>query len=462
VDIKRGRRNIVLMVMALMLVVAACSSSDSDDAATTTAASASEATTTTAPAATTTAPAATTTEAMTDAPPEPGPLGAVTLAPGEDIQIRSLQAITGDVAFLGLPNQRGTEFAIEDYGQIKGHSVTIGVPLDDLCSPEGGQAAGQLIAADDKVVGTIGTSCSSAAGAALPLISDAGGVLISPSNTAEKLTSNLSGTAGSDYRPGYYRTAHNDSVQGQAVALFVYNDLGFSTAATIHDGSTYADGLAAKFRAAFEELGGTIVAQSAVNVGDVDMVPVLTEIAAAEPEVLFYPIFMPEAGFIAQQAEDVAGFENVTMFGADGILVSNFMELPETEGTYFSGPDLNYGDNASETGTTQSDFLAKYEAEFGEAPAAPFWAHSYDATVLLLSSIDAVAIELDDGSLFIDRQALRDQLDSTSGFAGIIGTLACDEFGDCGAQKVAIVLHEDSSDVEAGKSNVLFTYSANE
>ncbi|MCL1595104.1 MAG: branched-chain amino acid ABC transporter substrate-binding protein [Actinomycetia bacterium] len=454
----------VAAVALIVIVVIAVNSGGDDEAATTTTTTSAGDTTTTAPDETTTtaAPDETTTTEAGGGAPEPGPLGAVELAAGEDIQIRSLQAITGDVAFLGIPNQRGTEFAVEDYGQIKGHNVTIGTPLDDLCSAEGGQAAGQLIAADDKVIGTIGTSCSSAAGAAMPLISDAGGVLISPSNTAEKLTSDLNGNAGSDYRPGYYRTAHNDSVQGQAVALFVYNELGLRTAATIHDGSTYADGLAAKFRAAFEELGGTIVAQSAVNIGDVDMVPILTEIAAASPEVLFYPIFMPEGGFIAQQAKGVAGFENVTMFGADGILVNNFMELKESEGTYFSGPDLNYGDNASETGTTAADFLARYEAEFGEAPAAPFWAHSYDATVMLLAAIDAVAVETDDGGLFIDRQALRDQLAATSGFGGIIGTLGCDAFGDCGAQKIAIVLHEDSSDVEAGKANVQFTYSPNE
>ena len=83
-----------------------------------------------------------------------GPLGAVEVAAGEDIQIRSLQAITGDVAFLGVPNLRGTEIAVLDYGPIKGNNVSIGPPLDDLCNAEGGAAAGQTIASDDKVIGT--------------------------------------------------------------------------------------------------------------------------------------------------------------------------------------------------------------------------------------------------------------------------------------------------------------------
>ncbi len=355
--------------------------------------------------------AAETTTTTTQAPetkPEPGPLGAVEIAPGEDIQIRSLQAISGDVAFLGVPNQRGIELAVKDYGPIKGHDVSLGTPLDDLCSAEGGQAAGQIIASDDKVIGTIGTSCSGAATGAMPLISQSGGVMISPSNTSPALTSDLEGTAGENYSPGYYRTAHNDLFQGAAVAEFVFNDLGLTKAAAIHDGDPYTNGLATAFKNAFEALGGEVVAFTAVNKGDTDMTGVLTEVAAKSPEVLYFPIFMPEGGFIAQQAGAIAGFENVTMIAADGLLVDNFMELKETEGMYFSGPNLDYGNNASEIGTTAADFLAAYDAEYGEAPSAPFWAHSYDATILLLSAIDAVAVELADGSLFIDRQALRD------------------------------------------------------
>jgi branched-chain amino acid transport system substrate-binding protein len=447
------------MTMALMLVVAACSSSESEET-TTTVAAATE-TTVAAATETTVAAATETTQAPTDTAPEAGALGAVTVAPGEDIQIRSLQAISGDVAFLGVPNLRGTELAVVDYGPIKGHDVSVGTPLDDLCSSEGGQAAGQTIASDEQVIGTIGTSCSAAATAAAPLISETGGVLISPSNTSPALTSDLEGTAGENYSVGYYRTAHNDLFQGAAVGAFVFNELGLTKVAAIHDGDPYTNGLATAFKNAFEELGGEVVAFTAVSEGDTDMTGVLTEVAAAAPEALYFPIFMPEGGFIAQQIGGIAGLEDTVLIGADGLLVDNFMELPESAGMYFSGPNLDYGTNASQIGTTADDFLTAYEAEYGESPSAAFWAHSYDATVLLLSAIDAVAIELDDGSLFIDRQALRDSLSSTSNFGGIIGTLSCDEYGDCGAQRISVVFHEDPSDIQTGKENIVFEFSPN-
>jgi branched-chain amino acid transport system substrate-binding protein len=426
---KTKYRYLVGLLAAFALVAAACGDDTGD-------------TTTEAPATTTAAPttaapttAAPTTAAPTTAapqPPEAGPLGQVVLEAGEDIQIRSLQAITGPVAFLGIPNQRGTELAIEDYGDIMGHSVSLGTPLDDLCSADGGQAAAQTIVSDDSVIGVIGTSCSGAAVAAAPLISAAGMVMVSPSNTSPALTSDLQGTAGTDWNEGYYRTAHNDLFQGAGVARFVFDDLGLTKVAAIHDGDPYTQGLAKAFGDAFEALGGELVVFTAVNKGDTDMTGVLSEVAGFSPEAIYFPIFQPEGDFIVQQIGGISGLEDVTI-GADGLLVSDFLALPETTGMYFSGPDLRFGENASVTGVNADDFLTRYEAAHGEAPSAPFWAHSYDATIMLLTAIEAVAVEFD-GSLYIDRQALRDE--------------------DCGAQRISVVEHE--GDAEAAVNNVVF------
>lgn len=436
-----------MLVVAFALVAAACGTSDD----TTTTAAAAGATTTTAAAEETT----TTEEAMEE--PEFGALGGVIVASGEDIQIRVSQVISGPNEPLGVPNQRGVELAIVDYGDIAGHAVALGTPQDSLCSAEGGQAVGQAIVAQEDVIGVIGTSCSSAGVAMSALISEAGMVMISPSNTSPALTSDLEGTAGSDYNPGYYRTAHNDLFQGAAVAEFVAEFLGKTTAATIHDGSSYAEGLVNAFGAAFEELGGTITTATAVSVNDTDMVPVLTEIAAGTPEVLFYPIFMNEGGFIAQQWDSVAGLEDTIQIAADGLLTDTYLEVPETLDVYLSGPNLDYGANVSETGVNAESFLATYEETYGEAPTAVFWAHSYDATVLLLTAIEAVAVDVD-GSLFIDRQLVRDALTATRDFSGIIGTMNCDDFGDCGANRIALYQNADPANTADAFTNIVFEW----
>ena len=407
-------------------------------------------------------------EAPTEAPDEmddmmehlgDGSLGTVTVEAGDAIQIRSLEAITGDVAFFGLPIDRATQIAVDDYGQIHGFDVDLGTSLDDLCSNDGGQAAAQTIVADEDVVGVIGTSCSGAAVAAAPLITDAGVVLISGGNTSPALTSDLAGTAGQNYSVGYYRTAHNDLYQGAAMAKFVFSELGISEAAAIHDGDPYTHGLAQAFADAFEAEGGTMTGFSGINKGDTDMVPVLTEVAGGSPGALFFPIFQPEGDFVADQAPTVPGLEDTVLLAADGLLNTNYLALPQTRGMYFSGPDQRFGENVNQsTGKSAADLLATYEAAFGERPAAPFWAHGYDATTLLLDAISA-ASWVEDGNLMIDRQGIRDHLNSVQGYQGLIGTINCDAFGDCGAARITVVQNIGGEEnAEASLNNVVFAY----
>ena len=363
------------MLLALSLLAAACGGSDSDSDS---AASGSD--------------SESTDNSGDDEHLGDGSLGVVTIEAGEAVQIRSLNAITGDVAFLGVPNQRGVEQAIADYGQINGFDVSMGTGLDDLCSADGGQAAAQTIVADEQVLGVIGTSCSGAATAAAPLIAEAGMVMISGSNTSPALTSDQQGTAGDNYNVGYYRTAHNDLFQGAAMAEFVFNQLGLTTAAAIHDGDPYTEGLASAFTNAFEALGGEVTGFTAVAKEDTDMVPVLTEIAAGSPQALFFPIFQPAGDFVADQASGVDGLEDTILLAADGLLVDGFLELEQTAGMHFSGPDTRFGQNANEsTGVNAEEFLATYESNNGEAPSAPFWGHSYDATAMLLDAITAAS-----------------------------------------------------------------------
>ena len=388
-----------------------------------------------------------------------GSLGVVEVEEGDAIQIRSLEAITGDVAFFGLPIDRATKIAVDHYGPIHGFDVEVGTSLDDTCSNDGGQAAAQTIVADEDVVGVIGTSCSGAAVAAAPLITDAGMVLISGGNTSPALTSDLAGNAGPDYSVGYYRTAHNDLYQGAAMAKFVFSELGISEAAAIHDGDPYSQGLARAFADAFESEGGTVTGFTAVNKDDTDMVPVLTEIAAGSPGALFFPIFQPAGDFIADQAPGVSGLEGTVLLAADGLLNTNYLALPQTAGVYFSGPDQRFGENVNQsTGKSAVDLLAEYEELYGEPPAAPFWAHGYDATTLLLDAI-AAASRVEDGNLIIDRQGIRDHLNSVSGYSGLIGTINCDAFGDCGSSKITVVENIGGEEnAEASLSNVVFSY----
>jgi branched-chain amino acid transport system substrate-binding protein len=391
-------------------------------------------------------------EATAPAEEGPGALGTVEIAPGEPIKIATLQSISGATASLGQDQVRGIEIAFADVNnELLGHPIELQTE-DELCTAEGGTTAAQRVVADPQVVAIIGTSCSGAAVPAVEIVSEAGLVMISSSNTSPALTSDLEGTEGDAFQQGYLRVAHNDINQGQAAAEYVFNELGIQSVATIHDGDPYTEGLATAMGNSLTELGGEVALATAINKGDTDMRPVLTEVAASGAELIYFPIFQPEADFIAKQAKEVAGTAEMTLMAADGVLSDTFVTIPATEGMYFSGP-------ASPTGGEYDEFVQKYRDEYGEAPIQAFHSHAYDAANILLAKIEEVAQEQDDGTLVIDRQALRDALYATEGFEGLTGTLTCDEFGDCADPKIDILQNtEEQKDIEAVRGNVLFTY----
>ena len=367
-------------------------------------------------------------------------LGCVEVAAGDPIKIGYALVTAGPNASLGEDSVRGIEIAVDNLGgEILGHPVEI-VGEDTGCSPEGGQAAATKLASDASLVAVIGTSCSSEARVGAPILSEAGLSMISPSNTAPDLTDPAKRIA------GYFRTAHNDLVQGRVAAEFVFNELGLTKAATIHDGSLYAVGLATAFADAYKELGGEIVSEQAVNVGDTDMRPVLTTIAAAAPEFIYLPIFTAEAGFVVSQSKEVPGLEAVKLMSADGSFSQDFVNAAGDAalGMYLSSPDF------SAFGDAYQGFLTKHEEKFGEPPLSAFHAHAYDALNVIATSVEAVAVQ-DGDTLIIGKQALRDAIAATSGFQGLTGNITCDPNGDCADPKIAVY---EVTDVGAWNPNV--------
>lgn len=356
-------------------------------------------------------------------------IGCVTYGPDDPIKIASALVISGANADLGLDSQYGVQIAIKMKGEVLGHSVQLQAE-DDGCNAEGGQTAGQKIVSDPSILGIIGTSCSGAGVPMSKIVSDAGYFMVSPSNTAPSLTDPAQA-----FNAGYLRTAHNDKVQGAAMAKFAYDELGLTKAATIHDGDPYTEGLANAFAEAFKGLGGEILAFTAVNKNDTDMRPVLTSVAAAgDVQFLFFPVFTAECAFLAKQAKEVAGLENAVLGSADGCFSAAAAEAigPTGEGMYFSGPDLSF------SGGVYDEFAAMYQADFGVAPLSVFHAHAFDATNMIFACVEKVAVQDEDGTLHIGRQAMRDCMYSTAGAAGITGTLTCDQYGDCADPKISV------------------------
>jgi branched-chain amino acid transport system substrate-binding protein len=229
------------------------------------------------------------------------------------------------------------------------------------------------------------------------------------------------------------RTAHNDTIQGAAMAKYAV-EKGYKNAATIHDGSLYADKLQQVFAEEFKKLGGTVVAQEAVDPNETNMGPMLTRIAAAKPDFIYLPIFIAAGGQITSQAKQNSDLANVQLAGADGIFSPDFLKAAgdASEGFLWSSPDF------SAFGSGYQDFLAKHQAKYGENTLAPFHAHAYDAYNLAANAIEKVAVACPDGSTVIPRTALRDAMIATKDQTGLTGNLTCTATGDCADPKIAV------------------------
>lgn len=362
--------------------------------------------------------------------PVTDPIGVVKISKGQPITIAYWFVIAGPNASLGIDTRRGVEIAIDDRGgKLLGFPIKL-IGEDSACNAEGGTTAATKLASNKSIVAAIGSNCSSEAVPGAPILWKAGLVTVSPSNTAPKLTA---ADRGPDF-DGYLRTAHNDLVQGRVGAEFARNFLKISKAATIHDGSPYAEGLANAFAANFKKLGGTITSQEAISPGDTDMRPVLTKIAAGKPDLIYYPIFIAEGGFITRQAKEVAGLANVKLMGADGIFSPDFWKAAgdSAKGMYHTSPDL------TELGTGYPKFLAEHQKKYGEKPIAPFHPHAYDAANMIFAAITKVAKKDAQGNLYIGRKALRDALFATKNFKGLTGNLTCSKYGDCADPHIAV------------------------
>jgi branched-chain amino acid transport system substrate-binding protein len=349
------------------------------------------------------------------------PLGCVKIGPSDPIHIAYLLAMSGLSGSIGVDAHNGIELAIDDAGgTILGHPILFD-GVDSRCNAEGGNVAANKLAKDPSILAVIGPSCSSEARTAIPLLSQAGFTIMSPSNTAADLTDPTS----LNHFAGYFRTAHNDNVQGVAAADFVYNFLKLNTVATVNDGTLYSKGLLKAFVDSFRNLGGTVTTQASIIPSTTDASAALGSVASGKPELIYMPISMPAGAVVISQAKSVPGLETTELLAAHSLYTKAVVDSAgeSIEGVYVSCPFV--------TGAAYDEFVAKYEEKFGMKPIDIFHAHAYDAFNIIKAAIEKVAVQDPDGTLYISRQALREAVAETKDFNGITGVLTCSAEGDC-------------------------------
>lgn len=349
------------------------------------------------------------------------PLGCVAIGSNETMKVGTMLTMSGPNQSYGIDSLRGIQIAIDDAGNVLGHSIEL-VQEDEQCSEQGGADAAKKLAANTNVVGVIGATCSSASVGAVKILSDAGLVMISPSSTAPSLTDPTT------YNPGFFRSIYNDKAQGKAVAEFAYNVLGLRRMVTFHDGTAYPKQLQQAACDSFKQMGGTCAQQVDLSSGQ-DITTVLKNVAALNPDVLYYPVYTKDGVAITKSISS-AGLGNAALISSDGLLSTDFLtqSRPTSEGMYLSGPA---------TVQESQTFITKYKAKYGEEPNAPYHLQAYDAANMLFYALRQSAVVVGD-KLYIQRQKLRDSLYGLRNFKGLSGVLTCSAVGDCAEPNIEI------------------------
>ena len=314
-------------------------------------------------------------------------------------------------------------------------------------------ANGNAYAANDAVVGVIGTFNSGCAQIIIPLLNaapDGGIAMISPANTFVCLTASAPACEASEpdkYYPNstrnYVRVVANDAYQGAAVAEFAQSQ-GVKNMYILNDKESYGLGVATNFRDAAESLGIGIAGFEAWDPKASSYEALMNKIKGTNADAVFLGGLIDENG--AQVIKDkvaVLGPNDgaVKLFAPDGFT---------TQATIDEAGGAAAGMFMSVAGVPIDQFAAPAQEFVDQLTAGPLAGKSIDPYAIYGAQSGQImldAIANSDGT----RADIISQMFDTDVQEGLLGTFTFSEDGDPvgeGGATTAIVIYKATTKLE--------------
>ncbi len=333
---------------------------------------------------------------------------------GDTIKVGLNYELSGNAASYGTDLSDGVEMALAEVnanGGLLGKQIEV-VKMDNTSdSAEAANISTRLITREN-VVTILGPATSGNTKGAIPVSTQNQVPLVSASATADDVTVDSNGNV----REYIFKTCFSDSYQGVTMANFAYDDFGFTNAAIlVENTSDYSVGIGNSFREEFSSLGGAVVAEEAYQSKETDFRAVLTNIRAANPDVLLVPGYYEEVGLIIRQARELG--IDVPILGGDGYDSPDILDLAGPEALN----DVYYTNHYSPMDTSQEvvEFREAFNEKFNKEPGA-FHALGYDLGYFFADAVERAGEA--------SPEKIKDAMAATLDFAGITGTLSMDEF----------------------------------
>jgi branched-chain amino acid transport system substrate-binding protein len=280
-------------------------------------------------------------------------------------------------------------------------------------------------AADPSVLVYIGTFNSGAAKISIPILNQAGLVMISPANTNVGLTKPFNVGEPDVYYPtgkrNYTRVIPADDFQGAAGANWA-KELGFKSVYILDDTELYGKGLADVFEKTATANGIEVKGRDGIDPKASDYKALMTKIKDTSPELIYFGgITQSNAGQLVKDMRAVMPVDQVAFMGPDGIFEEAFIEAAGAENA--EGAYITFGGvPPSKLQGKGAEWYAAYKTKFNAEPEA-YAVYGYEAVNVALAALNKSCASL-------DRATVLSNVMGTKDFAGVLGTWSFDANGD--------------------------------
>jgi branched-chain amino acid transport system substrate-binding protein len=290
------------------------------------------------------------------------------------IKLGMLAPFSGSESAFGAYMENGAQLAVDEInadGGVLGRQLEL-VVEDDACDATTAVAGANKLVTDG-ITASVGGYCSGATLPTLPIFDEAGIPMVIPAaNSNELVKQGL---------PGVFLINGTGTQQAQAAVTYA-EKIGATSVAAIDDATAYSADLADSFVSQAEDAGLEVAFEATVTPGENDYSAVATQLAGAQPDLVYWTGYYQEGGLIARQATD-AGYTGVFLVG-DGSVDAKFAEIAgpgyteNVVGTFTQTPDMIEG---------ADQWIADYTELAGGAPG-PYSTQSYDAVRVVAQAIE--------------------------------------------------------------------------